>query len=207
MATNTCHISNAVAPVRGKWRNLLCFCMLFGVWVDLAAYKECADSIREFFFCLFISQSRNVYFGSNSLVWPFSRSNSLRSASLSCCFQNHTMKSLYCKTRITQLIRKDQCMGAFEKQSALKNGILLMLFWTHVSTDLYFECPWKLFRYESCLFGGSQKEREIQNLPLLLALNYEKDGPQVFSKRFYRVHRGLTAYKSHFVAVKGFVFS
>lgn len=118
-------------------------------------------------------------------------------------------KSLYCKTRITQLIRKDQCMSAFflKKRVLWKMESFQMLFWTHASTDLYFECPWKLFRYESCLFGGSQKEREIQNLPLLLALNYEKDGPQVFSKRFYRVQRDLTAHKSHFGAVKGFVFS
>jgi len=63
------------------------------------------------------------------------------------------------------------------------------------------------FAMKVAFLEEAKREREIQTSFFFLALNYEKDGPQVFSKRFYRVQRGLTAHKSHFGAVKGFVFS
>lgn len=119
-------------------------------------------------------------------------------------------KSLYCKTRITQLIRKDQCMSAFflKKKGALKNGILSNALLNACKYGSLFRMPLKAFSLWKLPFWRKPKERErFKTSFFFLALNYEKDGPQVFSKRFYRVQRGLTAHKSHFGAVKGFVFS
>jgi hypothetical protein len=66
----------------------------------------------------------NVYFGDNGLVWLFSRSNSLGISEPVLLFlKTIQKKSLYCKTRITQLIRKDQCMSAlffFKKKCSEK---------------------------------------------------------------------------------------
>jgi hypothetical protein len=50
---------------------------------------------------------------------------------------------------------------------------------------LYFQCPLKIcfFDIKVAFLEEAKKKREIQNLLLLLALNYEKDGLQVFFKK------------------------
>lgn len=202
MATNTCHISNAVAPVRGKWRNLLRFCMLFGVWVDLAAYKECADSVREFFFCLkSISQLGNVYFGDNGLVWLFSRSNSLGISEPVLLFlKTIQKKSLYCKTRITQLIRKDQCMSAlfFLKKSALKNGILSNALLNACKYGSLFRMPLKAFSLWKLPFWRKPKKREIQNLLLLFGFKLRKRWAASFFKKILPSSEGFNGAQKSF---------